>query len=203
MQVKYTTAFILLLASVLAAPDAALIRRDTESDDNPLVDLANDIVHGFGDIISYFHHPASESPSHMSDLEVPETGWPIIPAISTAISDVQSEVKVIVSMARTATGPVASSLSSDLAALYNSMSSMYGTQISILTAQTPTAQTQTAQISTSQTPTTENKGSSTTNQVTKKRTTSSSTAGAVMPTSGLGISLAGLAGIVGVVAIAL
>jgi hypothetical protein len=212
MQVKYTTAFILLLTSVLAAPDAALIRRDTASDNDAnsqADDAASDALSfSFTDSIPSGSPSVVESPlfqvaqSLVSDAEALGTDLATIPAVSTAIAEAQSlatEAEVRVSIAATAVDTVSSSLYEEAVAIYISAQTIISSVANKYELQTSTAQTSIAQISTAQVSTTQNGGSNAINEA----TTSSSTAGAVMPTSGFGISLAGLAGIVGVIAIAL
>ena len=184
MQVEYTTAFILLLTSVLAVPDATSTRSDTTSDNNSQSDSTvstgaaapTGLFDLFGDFVSGIYSRFDpKRKSIASNAEALKTGL-INPTISTDIGNAQSYAISLPSGAPYSGGE-------------NTVSSV--------------TQTSTAQTSTVQTSTTENRGSNAMNQATKKGMTSSSTAGAVMPTSGLGISLAGLAGIVGVVAIAL
>ena len=221
MQVKYTTAFILLLTFVLAAPDAALIRRYTASDNDvnsqtddaasdalPFTTDAAAAANSFTDSIPSGSPSVVESPlfqvaqSLVSDAEALGTDLATIPAVSTAIAEAQSlatEAEVRVSIAATAVDTVLSSLYEEAVAIYISAQTIISSVANKYEPQTSTAQTSTAQISTAQVSTTQNGGSNAINEA----TTSSLTAGAVMPTSGFGISLAGLAGIVGVIVIAL
>jgi hypothetical protein len=148
----------------------------------------------------------SVAQSLVSNAEALGTDLATIPAVSAAIAEAQSLERF--SIASTAVDTVASSLYVEAADVYISTQTIvlsianeYESQTSA--AQMSTPQISTPQISTAQVSTTQNGGSNVINQTTSKATTSSSAAGAVMPTSGLGISLAGLAGIFGVIAIAL
>ena len=205
MQVKYTTASILLLTPVLAAPNAALVERGIVSDIESAVSTGINIVTSDFDVATSDAKSIIGSIATMiysdatKELQALESGAAVIiseavndPLLLSAGKEVQSlatEAAADLSIALTAAGPIASSLSAEAAALLSSAeyiaTSVYDNYDELTTLTSSAVATNTA-----------------TNNSNLVASTSS-TAGAAMPTSGLGISLAGLAGIVGVIAIAL
>ena len=212
MQVKYTTAYILLLTSVRAAPNAVLVERGIGDDiESGISQGVGAISTGINVVASGFDVAASDAKSFIGsiatmiysdatkELQALESGVAVIfseavndPLLLSAGKEVQNlatEAEADLSIALTAAGPIASSLSAEAAAFLSSAeyiaTSIYDNYDKLATLTSSAVATNTV--------------TNNSNLV----ASSSSSAGAAMPTSGLGFSLAGLAGIVGVIAIAL
>lgn len=219
MQVKYTTASILLLTSALAAPDdLGSIGSMVNGDVSSALKVGQSVANGAATAAEAYASIAVQDAHSIEAAAISLASYRWNDAASHAVAEAQSlatEADLRISVAQTAAGAIATSLSSDVVVILNSadyiVSSIvheFNIQITTLTDSAGDATATVTSLLTATNPASNGtnptlSGTNSASNATNLATSSSSTAGAAMPTSGLGIGLAGLAGIVGVIAIAL